>query len=219
MWYASVGSTIARIMAVTIVSQHAMTIFFSGFLLPCKRCCAAKFRPRFDTQRALNDAIAAQNLIRLANGIHAVISCDHSSFRALPMLVPLLAANLTLSYWVDKIAILRVYSKPKQLPDATMVMSGIKLAPQFVAIHAAIAVFVFADQTLFYGLETPFVVATGGDRPMQEWGALFAAGITSPHLLPLVVILIATCLYTICRFSSHTASGDAFRSCAARRSL
>ena len=27
MWYASVGSTIARIMAVTIVSQHAMTIF------------------------------------------------------------------------------------------------------------------------------------------------------------------------------------------------
>ena len=47
-------------------------------------------------------------------------------------LVPLLAVNLTLSYWVDKIAIPRVYSKPKQLPDAT-VLVGHQAAPQFTA--------------------------------------------------------------------------------------
>ena len=158
LWYTQVGASIVISMFLDTVVPHGPPAVINCLIQPCLRslvkrkcCCGLATRKLAPTQGDLNtlyDGGEFELPLRLATVLNTMamtlIFCG-----GMPILIPICALAMTVSYWVDKYFILRLYHRPPNF-DNTLIDNVKYLMPLFVVIHLLFSFWMYSDDSVFY---------------------------------------------------------------------
>jgi hypothetical protein len=146
-WFKLVGSVIATTVCVQIVSTTVPPIA-TGIVKAILRKRKPMSMGAF-TQDALNDIYTNPDFnlaLRSAQTINVLFMIIMYS-AGIPVLNFVGAVYCFVSFWVDKVALLRFAKKPPQYDEA-LVKAGIKMMPYAVLLHVALGLWLFANQRI-----------------------------------------------------------------------
>jgi hypothetical protein len=159
-WYSYVGVAITCTMVLEMIAPHAaslVTEFVSwwrmrraqsrgaGVYVDGERKGTALHS--FPNQRELDEFAAGEQFElqlrypHILNGIFVTMLYS----AGLPLLLPLLAMSILLTYWVEKYMLLRRCQRPQGGEDETLAMLSVQLLPFALVLHLATSVWIYGN--------------------------------------------------------------------------
>ena len=141
-----------------MVIPHGPPIVINCILAPVLRCCVKQkcccglvsraVAPTQGDMNSLYDGGEFELPLRLATILNSLamtlIFCG-----GIPILIPLLACSFTVSYWVDKIFILRLLHRPPNF-DSTLINNVKFILPLLIVMHCLFSFWMYSDDTVYY---------------------------------------------------------------------
>ncbi|RYG52447.1 hypothetical protein EON67_01215, partial [archaeon] len=189
-WQAVVGTSLVVTMLLNILTPHAHAIYQLFFVFPCLRCCS----PRAATQSELNEKLAPPDFrmpARTASMLNTVFTCLAYS-GGQPIMLAVATISMVVSFYIDKISLLRLYRKPAR-HDHAMARLVLSALPFALALHLAFSVWMYSDPTVLYSPEfngnalVNMVRATSDTLSDTFGGLVVAPGTTQASVLGLNV--------------------------------
>lgn len=145
-WYTVVGVSLVLTMIINTFAPQFGPLFKLFVVLPLKRRCCRNRQP---TQESLNKLyegaqfdVASRYPTNLNTLFVAMAYCT-----GLPILLPIGVLSFTLSYWIDKVSLLRLYNLPPRYDDALARLSS-RLMPWAALFHLFFAVWMLGQNDL-----------------------------------------------------------------------
>ncbi|OMJ91385.1 hypothetical protein SteCoe_6065 [Stentor coeruleus] len=146
-WYDDVGNTITVTIIVSIFSPHAFNLVFFYPLSWCKR---KLFYRCFKSQYKLNLFFRGPNF-DISDSLSHILAVILTSFMyssGIPFLNFLCSLTLLLTYWANKILLLRYYKTPPAY-SFNINSNIIKFMPFAVIFHCAFAIYAYGSSEIF----------------------------------------------------------------------
>ena len=196
-----VGPFIITTVTIDAFVPHLQVFFFAAM----KYCFRRMRQKKAVTQEQLNElyeGITFDMPLRVATLLNTFFSVMFFS-SVVPILIPVACLSFTAQFWVDKIALLRLYQKPAHY-DISVISMAVKLMPIALLLHLVFGTWAISDSsTLPSGGITP-----GDSQPLAEAYAQ-AVGLMSPSIatalsryavIPYVAMLALVFLFALFMF-------------------
>ncbi|OMJ80852.1 hypothetical protein SteCoe_18802 [Stentor coeruleus] len=145
-WYVQVGSTLTITMIVSVFSPQIGNLLIFYPKGACKRVCCRRYK----TQREINIAFTGPDF-DIATRYSQILNVVFSSMLysgGIPLLNVTCCATMLVLYWIDKILVLRHYSKPPRFSQE-LNDKFLAILPLSAALHSAFSLYMLGSEDIF----------------------------------------------------------------------
>lgn len=166
-WYATVGSAISLTMLVNVFVPHLGPLF-AWLVVQRANKRKAETMGKYLTQADMNKAFTGYNFalaIRYPEMMNTLFT-TLLYCAGMPYLLPMAAGSFLLSYWIDKVLLLRFYEKPPSY-DENLARHAMSWMPYALLMHLGTAFWMFGEDTITKSLViNPAIISdqTGGSE-------------------------------------------------------
>jgi hypothetical protein len=151
-WYAYVGVALIATMVIEAITPHAVSLVQELVSSWSMRRAQSKgtgvvYLHKFPNQKSLDEFVSGEQFelqLRYPHVLNGIfVTMLYSA--GLPLLLPVLAISMLLTYWVEKYLLLRKYRRPQGGEDETLAMLCVQLLPFALVLHLAASVWIYGN--------------------------------------------------------------------------
>jgi len=208
-WYSVAGVSLSLTMVINIIAPHILPLGSYMCVVPCKRQCCGHTAL---VQHELNQLYSAPQFeieSRVPHVMNTVmVALVYSS--GIPLLLPIAAVSLLVTFVIDKLLLLRFYARPPLL-DSSMAQLAANIMPFAGLAHTAFAVWFYGDEDTV--ASTPLLLGdpggVGAEQRYQDfvdsvsgWDVVgFAPRIVRQNTFPMFFLFVVLLLGILLRFT------------------